>query len=196
MRKFHDAKVSGAKSVEVWGTGTPRRELLHVDDLADACLFLMDRYEGAQHINVGTGVDLSIRELAETVRDVVYPDARARVRHAASPTARRASCSTSVASMHSGGRRRSASARASSRPTRGSCSTLLSPQASVGDDEAALVSVVTPCLNAREWLPRCIASVAAQGLDRVEHIVVDGGSLDGTVELLTGQPAHPMVVRA
>ncbi len=75
MRKFHDAKVSSAKSVEVWGTGTPRRELLHVDDLADACLFLMNRYEGAQHINVGTGIDLSIRELAETVRDVVYPEA-------------------------------------------------------------------------------------------------------------------------
>ncbi len=75
MRKFHDAKISSAKSVEVWGTGTPRRELLHVDDLADVCLFLMDRYEGAQHINVGTGLDLSIRELAETVRDVVYPDA-------------------------------------------------------------------------------------------------------------------------
>jgi GDP-L-fucose synthase len=75
MRKFHDAKISNGSSVEVWGTGTPRRELLHVDDLADACLFLMDRYEGARHINVGTGVDLSIRELAETVRDVVYPDA-------------------------------------------------------------------------------------------------------------------------
>ncbi len=74
MRKFHDAKVSGVRGVEVWGTGTPRRELLHVDDLADACLFLMDHYEGAGHINVGTGVDLSIRELAETVRDVVYPD--------------------------------------------------------------------------------------------------------------------------
>ena len=58
----------------MWGTGRPTRELLHVDDLADACLFLMDVYEGVQHINVGTGVDLSIRELAETVRDVVYPE--------------------------------------------------------------------------------------------------------------------------
>ncbi len=74
VRKFHDAKVAGRAEVEVWGTGTPRRELLHVDDLADACLFLMDHYEGVQHINVGTGVDLSIRELAETVRDVVYPE--------------------------------------------------------------------------------------------------------------------------
>ncbi len=74
MRKFHDAKVAGVREVEVWGSGTPRRELLHVDDLADACLFLMDHYEGDLHINVGTGVDLSIRELAETVRDVVHPD--------------------------------------------------------------------------------------------------------------------------
>ena len=69
----------------MWGTGRPRREFLHVDDLADACLFLMDVYEGEQHINVGTGVDLSIRELAETVRDVVYPEARARVRHVSKP---------------------------------------------------------------------------------------------------------------
>ncbi|RPI08857.1 MAG: GDP-L-fucose synthase [Actinobacteria bacterium] len=75
MRKFHDAKVNGVDEVEVWGTGNPKRELLHVDDLADACTFLMDHYEGAQHINVGTGIDLSIRELAETVRDVVHPAA-------------------------------------------------------------------------------------------------------------------------
>ncbi|HTN78870.1 MAG TPA: GDP-L-fucose synthase [Acidimicrobiales bacterium] len=74
MRKFHDAKVRGAREVEIWGTGTPRRELLHVDDLADACLFIMDVYEEQQHLNVGTGVDLSIRELAETVRDVVHPE--------------------------------------------------------------------------------------------------------------------------
>ena len=75
MRKFHDAKARRRDAVEVWGTGTPRREFLHVDDLADACLFLMDHYDGDQHINVGTGVDLRIRELAETVRDVVYPEA-------------------------------------------------------------------------------------------------------------------------
>ncbi len=75
IRKFHEARENGERSVEIWGSGTPRRELLHVDDLADACLFLMDRYNEGQHINVGTGQDLSIRELAETVRDVVYPDA-------------------------------------------------------------------------------------------------------------------------
>ena len=65
MRKFHDAKVQSAESATVWGTGTPRREFLHVDDLADACLFLMEHYDGDEHINVGTGEDLSIRELAE-----------------------------------------------------------------------------------------------------------------------------------
>jgi GDP-L-fucose synthase len=75
IRKFHDAKSAGTREVTIWGTGTPRREFLHVDDLADACVFLMDRYEGAPHVNVGTGEDLSIRELAELVRDVVYPDA-------------------------------------------------------------------------------------------------------------------------
>jgi GDP-L-fucose synthase len=75
MRKFHDAKVTGAREVTIWGTGTPRREFLHVDDLADACVFLMERYDEADHVNVGTGEDLSIRELAEMVRDIVYPDA-------------------------------------------------------------------------------------------------------------------------
>jgi GDP-L-fucose synthase len=76
IRKFHEGKMAGAEEVTIWGTGTPRREFLHVDDLADACVFLMDRYNEAQHINVGTGEDLSIRELAERVRDVVYPTAR------------------------------------------------------------------------------------------------------------------------
>jgi GDP-L-fucose synthase len=75
IRKFHEAKSAGAREVVIWGTGTPRRELLHVDDLADACVFLMDRYDGAAHVNVGTGEDLSIRELAELIRDVVYPEA-------------------------------------------------------------------------------------------------------------------------
>ena len=60
----------------IWGSGTPRREFLHVDDLADACVFLLERYNEAGTINVGTGVDVTIRELAETVRDVVYPDVK------------------------------------------------------------------------------------------------------------------------
>jgi GDP-L-fucose synthase len=76
MRKFHDAKVAGAPEVVVWGTGSPRREFLHVDDLADACVFLMDRYSDRSHLNVGTGVDLTIRELAEMIRAVVHPAAR------------------------------------------------------------------------------------------------------------------------
>jgi GDP-L-fucose synthase len=76
MRKFHDAKTRGERDVTIWGSGRPRREFLHVDDLADACLFLMERYSDAQHINVGTGEDLTIGELAGMVRDVVYPAAR------------------------------------------------------------------------------------------------------------------------
>jgi GDP-L-fucose synthase len=75
IRKFHDAKVEGRREVPIWGTGSPRREFLHVDDLADACLFLMRRYDSAEHINAGTGEDLTIRELAETVRDTVHPGA-------------------------------------------------------------------------------------------------------------------------
>jgi GDP-L-fucose synthase len=76
MRKFHEAKVAGETEVVVWGTGTPRREFLHVDDLADACLFLMDRYEDAPHVNVGTGTDLTIAELAAMVQQIVHPAAQ------------------------------------------------------------------------------------------------------------------------
>jgi len=75
IRRFHEAQEAGLAEVEVWGTGDARREFLHVDDLADACLFLMDHYSEAGHVNVGTGVDLTIRELAEAVRDLVYPEA-------------------------------------------------------------------------------------------------------------------------
>ncbi len=76
MRKFHEAKVNRVPSVPIWGTGTPRRELLNVDDLADACVFLMKHYEEDGHINIGTGEDLTIRELAELVREIVYPQAK------------------------------------------------------------------------------------------------------------------------
>jgi GDP-L-fucose synthase len=75
IRKFHDAKASGGREVTIWGTGSARREFLHVDDLADACVFLMAHYEEDRHINVGTGEDLSIGELASLVRDIVYPGA-------------------------------------------------------------------------------------------------------------------------
>jgi len=78
MRKFHDALESGVGEVEIWGTGTPRREFLHVDDLADACVHLMRNYSDEMHINVGTGIDLSIRELAEKVRDLIHPSAELR----------------------------------------------------------------------------------------------------------------------
>lgn len=71
VRKFHDAKIAGAPSVTLWGTGSPRREFLHVDDLADAAVFLMERYDGEEIVNVGVGEDVTIAELAEIVRDVV-----------------------------------------------------------------------------------------------------------------------------
>jgi len=73
IRKFHEAKLEGASSAVVWGTGTPRREFLHVDDLADACVYLMEHYDADEHINVGVGEDLSIRELSEIIRDIVAP---------------------------------------------------------------------------------------------------------------------------
>ena len=75
MRKFHEAKVARQPQVTIWGTGAPKREFLHVDDLADACVFLMRSYDDAPHLNVGTGEDLSIAELAGLVRQEVYPEA-------------------------------------------------------------------------------------------------------------------------
>ena len=71
LRKFHEAKINKVDSVEVWGTGTPKREFLHVNDLATACLHLMQTYEGNESVNIGTGKDLSIKELAELIKDIV-----------------------------------------------------------------------------------------------------------------------------
>lgn len=71
IRKFHEAKINGETTVEVWGTGTPKREFLHSDDLADACLFLMNHYEDDEIINIGVGEDISIKELAETIQHIV-----------------------------------------------------------------------------------------------------------------------------
>lgn len=71
LRRFHEAKVSGAKEVVVWGTGSPLREFLNVDDLADAVVFLLDKYSGLQHVNVGSGKEVTIKELAELIKDVV-----------------------------------------------------------------------------------------------------------------------------
>ena len=74
IRKFHEAKVNGDPTVTCWGTGSPRREFLHVDDLAEACLFLMEEYDGKAFVNVGTGSDLSIKELAELISRIVGYD--------------------------------------------------------------------------------------------------------------------------
>jgi GDP-L-fucose synthase len=71
IRRFHDAKVADASSVVVWGTGTPRREFLYVDDFADACVFVLKNYSGPEFLNIGVGQDMSIAEFAQTVADVV-----------------------------------------------------------------------------------------------------------------------------
>lgn len=71
IRKAHEAKLAGDDSITIWGTGTPRREFLHVDDLAAACVFLLENYSGEEHVNLGSGTDLTINELTETVCEVV-----------------------------------------------------------------------------------------------------------------------------
>jgi len=76
IRKFHEAKLSGKESVEIWGTGTPKREFLYVDDLAEACVFLMNEYSGSDIVNVGTGEDVTIAELAYGVAKAVGYEGR------------------------------------------------------------------------------------------------------------------------
>src|SRR5581483_3125003 len=71
LLKMHNAKLNNAPSIEIWGTGKPKREFLYVDDLADACVFLMEHYSQEQTINVGTGTDVTIAELAQVVARVV-----------------------------------------------------------------------------------------------------------------------------
>lgn len=71
IRKFHEAKQNNTPFVEVWGTGSPMREFLHADDLADACIFLMKTYNDSGLVNIGTGIDISIKELAETIKNVI-----------------------------------------------------------------------------------------------------------------------------
>jgi len=71
IRKFHEAKMNNAPSVELWGTGSPLREFLYVDDMADACVYLLENYDGEEHVNIGTGKELTIKSLAELVKDTV-----------------------------------------------------------------------------------------------------------------------------
>ena len=71
IRKFHEAKVKGEKYVTVWGTGKPLREFLYSEDMADACVYLMENYKGNEFFNIGTGKELTIRELAELIKDIV-----------------------------------------------------------------------------------------------------------------------------
>jgi len=71
IRKFHEAKINNTPTVEIWGSGKPLREFLHVDDMADACVFLMENYQGEEHVNIGTGEEISIERLANLVKEVV-----------------------------------------------------------------------------------------------------------------------------
>lgn len=75
IRKFHEAKQRGENLVTIWGTGKPQREFLHVDDLADGCLFLLEHYDSAETINIGTGEEVTIQELAQQIRTIVHPEA-------------------------------------------------------------------------------------------------------------------------
>jgi GDP-L-fucose synthase len=71
LRRFHEAKISNASAVLCWGTGSPMREFLHSDDLADACLYLLENYDDSEHVNVGSGLEVSIKELTELIAEVV-----------------------------------------------------------------------------------------------------------------------------
>ncbi|MCZ4408650.1 GDP-L-fucose synthase [Cryomorphaceae bacterium 1068] len=76
LRKFHEAKESGSSAVEIWGSGTPKREFLHVDDMAEACIYLMENYDGKEFVNVGIGEEISIADLAHLIADIVGFDGR------------------------------------------------------------------------------------------------------------------------
>ena len=76
IRKFHEAKVSASPTVELWGTGAVLREFLHVDDMADACVFLLENYSGEEHVNIGTGLEITIKQLAETVGRIIGYEGR------------------------------------------------------------------------------------------------------------------------
>jgi GDP-L-fucose synthase len=75
MRKFHEAKLAAEKKIVVWGTGTPFREFMHVDDMADCCLFLMRHYDDDEHINIGTGEEIAIGDVARILREIIHPEA-------------------------------------------------------------------------------------------------------------------------
>ncbi len=106
IRRYDEAVRDGVDRVENWGTGTPRREFLHVDDMAAAVFHLIEHYDGPDQVNVGTGSDVTIREIAETIAKVVGSRARP-CGTRRSPMARRRSCSTCRSSPRPAGPRRS-----------------------------------------------------------------------------------------
>ena len=118
IRRFHEAKLQNSPEIVIWGTGTPKREFLHVDDVAAATVFLMDHYDGEGIVNVGTGSDVTIAELAHTIGEVVgYTGAIVLIRP--SPTARPASGWMCPRPPHWGGLRRSGCGRGLHRRTNG-----------------------------------------------------------------------------
>ena len=119
IRRFHEAKAAELAEVVVWGTGTPLRELLHVDDLARAVVFCLDHYDAYEHINCGAGSDISIAGPRRARRSRRRLSRQDRVRSKQSPTARRASCSIQAASPRSAGNRKSRSKTASPQPIGG-----------------------------------------------------------------------------
>lgn len=164
IRKFRDAKGAGRREVEIWGSGMPRREFLHVDDLAGACLLLMDEYDGDGHLNVGTGEDLEIRQLAEMVRRVVTWTPRS-CTTGPSPTAAPASCSTCRASTPWAGATPSSSRTARATRTAGSSTTTGISQPGPGH-ETTMPDGATPSAyprpmgverHATEFLQWCLA---------------------------------------
>ncbi len=122
IRRYHEAAAAKAPSVTNWGTGTPRREFLHVDDLADACLYLLEHYDGPQQVNVGTGTDVTIRDIADTVATIVgytvKPSGTQR-----NQTVRHRSSSTCLNCAKLGGRRRSRCGRVSNALSPGTANT-------------------------------------------------------------------------
>lgn len=115
IRRYEEAKASGAPSVTNWGTGTPRRELLHVDDMASACLHLLEHFDGPTQVNVGTGIDHTISEIAEMVAAAVGYTGETHW-DASKPDGTRASCSMFRCCARRDGGPKSSCARASRRP--------------------------------------------------------------------------------
>lgn len=181
IRRFHDAKMHGRSRVTVWGTGSPRREFLHVDDLADACVFLMQRYESDDTINVGTGENLTIRELAERVRDVVVPGVELAF-DTSKLDGTPASSSMSAVCVSSAGATGSGSGKGSPRPRRGA------PGGGRPQARLSLLVLLAACGPAEE--PGSVpSSVAAES--RTDGTQPPAGEIESWLEAYHPQASEP-----